>query len=80
MMMMKQLWAWVGGSPENNFLRAIRRMKMSTSVRLEGGDEEVAAEEVIRAVTEDDARSGHHAAQRAPDHPYLARQLSGGET
>jgi hypothetical protein len=27
-----------------------------------------------------DARSGRHAAQRVPDLPYLARQLSGGET
>jgi hypothetical protein len=27
-----------------------------------------------------DTRSGHHAAQRVPDHPYLARQLSEGET
>jgi hypothetical protein len=23
---------------------------------------------------------GHHAAQRVPDHPYLARQMSRGET
>jgi hypothetical protein len=24
-------------------------------------------------IAEDDAGSGHHAAQRVPDHPYLAR-------
>jgi hypothetical protein len=27
-----------------------------------------------------DTRSGYHASQRVPDHPYLAHQLSGGET
>jgi hypothetical protein len=37
-------------------------------------------EEVLRAVDEDDFGSGHHAAQRVPDRPYLACQLSGGET
>jgi hypothetical protein len=40
--------------------------------------EEVAV--VLRAVAEYDAESGHHAAQRAPDHPYLARQLLEGDT
>jgi hypothetical protein len=37
-------------------------------------------EGVRRTVTEDDTGSGHHAAQRALDLPYLARQLSRGET
>jgi hypothetical protein len=31
----------------------------------------------LRAVSEDDTGSGHHAAQRIPDLPYQARQLSG---
>jgi hypothetical protein len=31
-------------------------------------------------VRKKDARSGRHAAQRVPDLPYLARQLSGDET
>jgi hypothetical protein len=44
---------------------------------LEGTGEKVVVEEVLRAVAEDDAGSGHHAAQRVPDFPYLARQLSG---
>jgi hypothetical protein len=44
---------------------------------LEGSGEEVAVEEVLCAVAEDDDGSGHHAAQRVPDHPYLARQLLG---
>jgi hypothetical protein len=38
------------------------------------------SEDVRHARREDDTRSGHHAAQRVPDLPYLARQLSGGET
>jgi hypothetical protein len=29
---------------------------------------------------ENNTGSGHHAAQRVPDLPYLTRQLSGGET
>jgi hypothetical protein len=37
-------------------------------------------EDVRHARREDDTGSGHHAAQRVPDLPYLARQLSGGET
>jgi hypothetical protein len=45
--------------------------------RPEGADEKVVIEEVLCAVAEEDAGSGHHAAQRVPDHPYLARQLSG---
>jgi hypothetical protein len=49
-------------------------------IRLEGAGEKVVVEEVLRVITEDDAGSGHHAAQRVPDHPYLTRQLSGGET
>jgi hypothetical protein len=47
------------------------------AIRSEGAGEKVIVEEVLRAVAEDDAESIHHAAQRAPDHPYLARQLSG---
>jgi hypothetical protein len=47
--------------------------------RSEDTGEKVVVEEVLRAVAEDDAGSGHHAAQRVSDHPYLARQLSGGE-
>jgi hypothetical protein len=35
---------------------------------------------VRHARREDNTRSGHHAAQHVPDHPYLARQLSVGET
>jgi hypothetical protein len=50
------------------------------AIKSEGGGEEVSIEEVLHAVAEDDAKSGHHAAQRVPDHPYLTRQLSGGET
>jgi hypothetical protein len=46
------------------------------AIKSEGGGEEVAVEEVLRAVAEDDAESGYHATQRVPDHPYLARQLS----
>jgi hypothetical protein len=36
--------------------------------------------DVHHACRKDDTRSGNHAAQRVPDHPYLVRQLSGGET
>jgi hypothetical protein len=50
------------------------------AIKSEGSDEEVVVKEVLRAVAEDDVESGHHATQRAPDHSYLARQLSGGET
>jgi hypothetical protein len=49
------------------------------AIRLEGAGDKVVVEEVLRAVTDDDAGSGHHATQRFPDHP-MARQLSGGET
>jgi hypothetical protein len=47
-----------------------------------GGREKTSArrEGVLRVVAEEDAGSGHHATQRVPDLPYLARQLSGGET
>jgi hypothetical protein len=37
-------------------------------------------EDVRHARRENDTRSGRHAAQRVPDLPYLARQLSGDET
>jgi hypothetical protein len=37
-------------------------------------------EDVRHARREDDTGSGHLAAQRVPDLPYLARQLLGGET
>jgi hypothetical protein len=37
-------------------------------------------EDVRHARRKNDTRLGHHAAQRAPDHPYMAHQLSGGET
>jgi hypothetical protein len=57
-----------------------RNKDVDLTIKSEGGSEEVAVEEVLHAVAEDDAESGHHAAQRAPDHPYLARQLLGGET
>jgi hypothetical protein len=50
------------------------------AIRSEGTCEKVVVEEVLRAVAEDDAWSGHHAAQRVPDHPYLTCQLSRGET
>jgi hypothetical protein len=53
---------------------------VNLAIKSEGSGEEVAVEEVLCAVAEDDAESGHHATQRVPDHPYLARQLSGGET
>jgi hypothetical protein len=46
-------------------------------IRSEGAGEKVVDKEVLHAVAEDDAGSGHHAAQRVPDLPYLARQLSG---
>jgi hypothetical protein len=45
-----------------------------------GAGEKAVVKEVLRAVAEDDVGSGHHAAQRAPDLPYLVRQLSEGET
>jgi hypothetical protein len=51
------------------------------TIKSDGANEEVAVKEVLHAIAEDDAESGHHAAtQRAPRHPYLARQLLGGET
>jgi hypothetical protein len=37
-------------------------------------------EDVRHSRRENNARSGRHATQRVPDLPYLARQLSGGET
>jgi hypothetical protein len=42
-------------------------------IRSEGAGQKIVVEEVLRAVAEDDAGSGHHAAHRVPDHPYLAR-------
>jgi hypothetical protein len=58
--------------------RSPRRRDLA--IRSEGSGEEVAVEEVLCVVAEDDVGSGHHAALRVPDLPYLARQLSGGET
>jgi hypothetical protein len=53
--------------PENEYV--------DLAIRSEGGGEEVAVEEVLRTVTEDEAESGHHTTHQALDHPYLARQL-----
>jgi hypothetical protein len=69
---------WIGGVAgvgRGNFWCAV-----DLANKLKGTGEKVVIEEVLCAVAEDDAGSGHHAAQRVPDHPYLARQLSGGET
>jgi hypothetical protein len=51
------------------------------AIRSEGGGEQVAVEmSILRVVTEEVAGANcHHAARRARDHPYLARQLSDGE-
>jgi hypothetical protein len=58
--------------------RSPRRRDLA--IRSEGSGEEVAVEEVLCVVAEHDVGSGHHAALRVPDLPYLTRQLSGGET
>jgi hypothetical protein len=66
---------WVAADDEKFLWRAA-----DLANRSEGASEKVVVEEVLRAVAEDDTGSGHYAAQRVPDFPYLARQLSGGET
>jgi hypothetical protein len=60
--------------------RILKNEDVDLAIRSEGTGEKVVVEEVLRVFAEDDAGSGHHATQRVPDHPYLARQLSGGDT
>jgi hypothetical protein len=69
----------VGGS-QKFLARHPENEDVDLAIRSEGVGEKVVVEEVFRAVAEDDAGSGHHAAQRVPDHHYLTRQLSVGET
>jgi hypothetical protein len=79
----------MGGWVDTNFLGAPsverRRRPRHLVIRSEGGSEQVAAE-ISFAVENPSCRRGrgrgascHHAAQRAHDHLYLARQLSDGE-
>jgi hypothetical protein len=64
----------VGGYTQENLLaRHPENEDVDLAIKSEGGGEEVAVEEVFRAVTKNDAGSGHHAAQRVPDLPYLVR-------
>jgi hypothetical protein len=66
--------------PKKFLVRHPENEDVGLAIRSEGADKKVVVEEVLCAVAEDDTGLGHHAAQRVRDHPYLARQLSGGET
>jgi hypothetical protein len=66
------------GMNKSGFVHTLPSGRLSPWVRAQKNS--ARREGALRAVAEDDTGSGHHAAQRAPDHHYMARQLSRGET
>jgi hypothetical protein len=68
---------WAGGRATK--ILSLKK-NVDLAIRSEGGDEQVATEISFMLSPKMIAGANcHHAARRARDHPYLARELSDGE-